>query len=168
MTRFFFFFPEIVRQTRDLNIHVILIDYESSDINIEEALRRSTIQSYTIVKITAETSFQRGLALHRGAQAVTDPHSILFLCDLHLKIPPDLISTIRKVRLKYVVVKLRERPEMSIDPRSRILICFVHAVIPFNSNVLFPISGLLFFPMRGVVSLYDKEIGSLKAKVSRS
>ena len=91
--------PEITGQKQDLDVHVIIIDYESSDIDIEAVLKRSSIQRYTVVRIPGEEKFQRALALQRGASAVTDPHSILFLCDLHLKIPSKLISTIRKVRV---------------------------------------------------------------------
>lgn len=76
---------------------MIIIDYESSDIDTEAVLEKSSIQRYTVVRIPGEESFQRAVALQRGAEAVTDPHSILFLCDLHLKIPSKLISTIRKV-----------------------------------------------------------------------
>lgn len=87
---------EIVRQTQDLNVHVIIIDYESNDINIEATLERSSLRSFTVVKMPAKERFQRALALQRGAQTVTDPHSIIFLSDLHLKIPPKLITTIPK------------------------------------------------------------------------
>ena len=98
---FFSFFAEITRQTQDLNVHVVIVDYTSSDIDIEAVLNKSSIQQYTVVRIPREERFKRAVALQRGAAAVTDPHSILFLCDLHLKIPPNLISTIRKVKLQF-------------------------------------------------------------------
>ena len=78
-------------------MHVIIVDYESKDIDIEAVLKRSTIKWYSLVRIPGEQGFQRASALHRGAAVVTDPHSILFMCDLNLKIPANLISTIRKV-----------------------------------------------------------------------
>ena len=93
-----FFFTEITRQTQDLNVRVIIIDYESTDINIEGVLNKSSLRRFTVVRIPREESFKRGVALQLGAEAVKDPHSVLFLCDLHLKIPSNLISTIRKVR----------------------------------------------------------------------
>ena len=78
-------------------MHVIVVDYESKDIDIEAVLNRSTIKWYSVVRISGEQGFQRAVALQRGAAVVTDPHSILFMCDLNLKIPSSLISTIRKV-----------------------------------------------------------------------
>ena len=87
---------------------MIIIDYESNDINIEATLERSSLRSFTVVKMPAKERFQRALALQRGAQTVTDPHSIIFLSDLHLKIPPKLITTIPKVRKTYEVETFRE------------------------------------------------------------
>lgn len=78
-------------------MHVIVVDYESKDIDIEAVLNGSTIKWYSLVRISGEQGFQRAVALQRGAAVVTDPHSILFMCDLNLKIPSSLISTIRKV-----------------------------------------------------------------------
>lgn len=78
-------------------MHVIVVDYESKDIDIEAVLNRSTIKWYSVVTISGEQGFQRAVALQRGAAVVTDPHSILFMCDLNLKIPSSLIATIRKV-----------------------------------------------------------------------
>lgn len=93
-----FFFTEVTRQTKDLDVRVIIIDYESNDINIEAVLNKSSLRQFTVVRIPREKDFKRAVALHLGAEAVKDPHSVLFLCDLHLKIPSNLISTIRKVR----------------------------------------------------------------------
>ena len=61
-------------------------------------IRKSSIKNYAIVTIPKKEEFRRAEALQRGSEAVTDPHSILFLCDLHLKIPATLIDIIRKVR----------------------------------------------------------------------
>lgn len=110
----FSIFAEIVLHTLDPNVNVVIIDYESSDINIEAALRKSSLQRYTVVRIPAEETFQRAKALQRGAEAVNDPHSILFLCDLHLKIPAKLISTIRKVRIPLKFAP-KTRVQQSID-----------------------------------------------------
>ena len=97
-------FAEVIQETQDLNVHVIIVDYESKDIDIEAVFKRSTIQWYTLVRIPGEQGFQRAVALQRGAEVVTDPHSILFMCDLNLKIPPNLISIIRKVSSFTVLV----------------------------------------------------------------
>lgn len=97
ITHHFLLFVEVISQTQDFNVHVIIVDYESKDIDIEAVLKKSTIKWYSIVRIPGEQGFQRAVALQRGAAVVTDPHGILFMCDLNLKIPSNLISTIRKV-----------------------------------------------------------------------
>ena len=79
----------------------MIIDYESQDIDVESVLKESSISEYTVLKMAGEKEFRRSEALQRGADAVKDPSSILFLCDLHLKIPGDLIELIRKVRLYF-------------------------------------------------------------------
>lgn len=98
-------FVEVMQEIQDFNVHVIIVDYESKDIDIEAVLKRSTIPWYSQVKIPGEHGFQRAVALQRGAAVVTDPHSILFMCDLNLKIPSNLISIIRKVSL-FIVLDL--------------------------------------------------------------
>ena len=89
---------EIVQQTGDPDVNVVIVDYSSSDIDMEAILKKSSIPRYTVVTVPAQESFQRAMSLQRGADVIKDPHSILFMCDLHLKIPSNLISTIRKVR----------------------------------------------------------------------
>ena len=88
---------EIIKCSGDQNIKLVVVDYESSDVDIHRLIKKSSIKNYAIVTLSKKKEFRRAEALQKGAEVVTDPHSILFLCDLHLKIPATLTDIIRKV-----------------------------------------------------------------------
>uniref|UniRef100_A0A8C2I131 Beta-1,4-N-acetylgalactosaminyltransferase n=1 Tax=Cyprinus carpio TaxID=7962 RepID=A0A8C2I131_CYPCA len=77
---------ELYRTTGDQNFNVIIIDYESTDMNIEQALQNSYLPRYRV--ILHELDFM--IIWH------IDDHSIVFLCDLHIHFPPGFIDTVRK------------------------------------------------------------------------
>uniref|UniRef100_A0A8C2BJ41 Beta-1,4-N-acetylgalactosaminyltransferase n=1 Tax=Cyprinus carpio TaxID=7962 RepID=A0A8C2BJ41_CYPCA len=85
---------KVYRATGDKNFNVIIIDYDSSDIDIEKRLKKATLPSYKFKKM--DGNFQRSGGLQAGIDLVEDEHSILFLCDLHLYYPVNIINSIRK------------------------------------------------------------------------
>uniref|UniRef100_A0A8C4Q505 Hexosyltransferase n=1 Tax=Eptatretus burgeri TaxID=7764 RepID=A0A8C4Q505_EPTBU len=87
-------FERLFVATGDADFSLVLADGSSDDMVVEKALKRSSLPRYHYVRLNGR--FQHAAALQAGADLITDPHSILFLGDLHLSFPHSILDSIRK------------------------------------------------------------------------
>ncbi|XP_066894100.1 N-acetyl-beta-glucosaminyl-glycoprotein 4-beta-N-acetylgalactosaminyltransferase 1 isoform X2 [Kogia breviceps] len=81
-------------RTGDSRFSVILVDFESEDMDVQRALRAAPLPRYQYLRRTG--NFERSAGLQAGVAAVEDASSIVFLCDLHIHFPPSILDGIRK------------------------------------------------------------------------
>ncbi|KAM4618291.1 N-acetyl-beta-glucosaminyl-glycoprotein 4-beta-N-acetylgalactosaminyltransferase 1 [Polymixia lowei] len=82
------------RRTKDDNFSIIIVDFESEDMDVEQALRESTVPRYEYLR--REGNFERSAGLQIGVDTIEDSHSIVFLCDLHIHFPLNILESVRK------------------------------------------------------------------------
>ncbi|XP_015747107.1 PREDICTED: N-acetyl-beta-glucosaminyl-glycoprotein 4-beta-N-acetylgalactosaminyltransferase 1-like isoform X2 [Acropora digitifera] len=89
--------------TKDENFHIIVVDFESQDISISQAFDTDLLRNrHTIINMTGK--FYKTLALNKAVEHVPSEHDLLFLFDLHIDVPADIMDSIRKNTIKGHIV----------------------------------------------------------------
>ena len=86
---------QIVRETNDQHLHVVIFDFDSPDIDLGQVLRNSILTNYRY--ITQRGNYSRTVSFTEAIKTITDPNAIIVTVDLHLDIGSRLISDIRQV-----------------------------------------------------------------------
>ena len=89
---------QIVQETKDEHLHVIIFDFDSPDIDLDEAFKRSTLKNYHF--ISKPGNYSRTVSFSEAIQAIKDPDAIVVTTDLHLDIGSQMINDVRKVGTK--------------------------------------------------------------------
>ncbi len=87
---------EIVQETKDEHLHVVIFDFDSPDIDLEHAFKRSTLKNFHF--ISKPGNYSRTVSFSEAVQSIKGPDAIVVTVDLHLDIGSQLINDIRKVR----------------------------------------------------------------------
>ena len=86
---------KIYQETGDSNIRVVILDYEGGDIHLKEALEKSGLPHYRLLSLAGP--YSRTESFNAAMKAVDDPHSIVFLVDLHLELTSAILNDVRMV-----------------------------------------------------------------------
>lgn len=85
---------DIYKHTQDEGFQLIIVDYQSIDIDIEDELINSILPRWKVIQQSGE--FSRSVGLQTGIDYISDPNSIIMTIDLHLTIPMNFITSIRQ------------------------------------------------------------------------
>ena len=86
--------------TGDKNFHVVVADFESQDIDLAKAFDTALLRNrHTIVPLKGK--FYKTLALNKAVERVPSEHDLLFLFDLHIDVPVDIMDSARRVSFTY-------------------------------------------------------------------
>lgn len=93
---------QIVKETKDEHLHVVIFDFGSPDIDLEQALRKSSLINYHL--IVQPGNYSRTLSFGRAVKSIKDPNAIIVTIDMHLDLGSQLINEIRKVSVLFCFI----------------------------------------------------------------
>ena len=88
---------KIVQETNDEHLHAVVFDFDSPDIDLQQAFKRSTLKNYHF--ITQPGNYSRTVSFSKAIESIENPDAIIVTIDMHLDIGSQLINDIRKVTL---------------------------------------------------------------------
>lgn len=112
---------QIYNDTQDANLNVIIVDFDSKDVDLVRALKESSLPRYTLLK--RKGKFHKTEAIQAAVNTVQNPDAITLQLDLHLTIPSDFIDHVRKHTVKGV---------MTYSPLLARLQCGANPQVPFG------------------------------------
>ena len=121
---------QIVQETKDEHLHAVIFDFDSPDIDLEQAFKRSTLKNYHF--ITQPGNYSRTLSFSKAIESIKNPDAIIVTIDMHLDIGSQLINDIRKVRRSWLPRERRRREGtmgrgVAIDIAGRVTNVKVHS-----------------------------------------
>lgn len=88
---------KIIEESRDEHLHVVIFDFDSSDISLKRAFQGSALKNcHYIIK---PGNYSRTISFTEAIESIKDPNAIVVTIDLHLDIGSRFINEIRKVSL---------------------------------------------------------------------
>ena len=88
------------KKTKDDHFQVIIFDYDSVDIDMEDTLDRSCFKNVRLIS-KPRGAFVKTKAYNEAVASITDPNAVIFLVDLYLELGSHFINEIRKVGFIY-------------------------------------------------------------------
>ena len=95
---------DVVQQTKDDHLHVVIFDFDSPDIDLKQVLQGSTLKNYHY--ITKPGKYSRSRSFSEAIQTIENPNAIFVTVDLHLDIGSQMINDIRKVIHFFLIMRL--------------------------------------------------------------
>ena len=93
--------------TGDTNFHVIIVDFESKDIDMAKAFNTALLKSrHSVVSLPGK--FHKTFALNVATELVPNEHDIIFLFDMHIDVPVDIMDSVRMVSNSSICVIIAE------------------------------------------------------------
>ncbi|XP_048586039.1 N-acetyl-beta-glucosaminyl-glycoprotein 4-beta-N-acetylgalactosaminyltransferase 1 isoform X2 [Nematostella vectensis] len=92
---------QVIRDSNDQNVNVIIAYYGNDPASLEYELKRKDIKNFTVIPLTGR--FHKTYAIQKAVSSVRDKDSIVFLLDLHLRMPSNILESVRKHTIQGVL-----------------------------------------------------------------
>lgn len=89
---------KIVEETKDEHLHVVIYDFDSPDIDLKQALQKSTLTKYHFIRKPGK--YSRTISFTEAIDSIKNPNAIVVTIDLHLDLASQFINDIRKHCIK--------------------------------------------------------------------
>ena len=87
----------IVEETQDEHVHAVIYDFDIPDIDLKQALQRSSLKNYYY--ITKPGRYSRAFSFSEAIESIKNPNAIVVTIDIHLDIGSQFVNDVRKVSL---------------------------------------------------------------------